>query len=54
MEVREISSKTIAFRVDEDFHTAVKMQATKEKKSLQEYVIEVLQKDIDEKAEKKE
>ena len=49
MGVNEIT-RTIAFRVDEDFHTMVKMQAVKEKKALQEYVIEVLKKDIEEKA----
>jgi predicted HicB family RNase H-like nuclease len=41
--------RTISFRVDEDFHTAVKMQAVKEKKTLQNYIIEVLKKDMEEK-----
>jgi predicted HicB family RNase H-like nuclease len=46
------NTRTISFRVDEDFHTAVKLQAVKEKKTLQEYVIETLKKDLDEKAKK--
>lgn len=49
-EVLIIAIKTIAFRVDEDFHTKVKIQATKERKTLQEYVIEVLKEDIKAKA----
>ena len=44
-------SKTIAFRVEEEFHTAVKMQAVKEKKTLQEYIIDLIKKDLEEKAE---
>jgi len=46
------SIKTIAFRIEEEFHTAVKVQAAKEKKTLQDYIIEILQKDIAEKDEK--
>ena len=45
-----IPTKTIAFRVEEQFHTLVKIQATKEGKTLQEHVIEVLQHDLDKKS----
>lgn len=48
--MNNISIKTIAFRVDEQFHTKVKIQAIKERKTLQEYIIEVLKKDMEEKA----
>jgi len=41
--------KTLAFKVDDDFHMEVKLQATREKKTLQEYVIEALKKDLKEK-----
>ena len=44
--------RTISFRVDEDFHASVKIQATKEKKSLQDYIIETLKKDMEEKSKK--
>jgi predicted HicB family RNase H-like nuclease len=52
--VRKISeTRTIAFRVDEEFHTAVKVQAAKEKKTLQDYIIEILKKDLEEKQKAK-
>lgn len=46
------SIRTIAFRVNEEFHTTVKIQAAKEKMTLQGYIIGVLKKDIEEKARK--
>lgn len=51
-EVNTIATKTIAFRVEEEFHTQVKIQATKEGKSLQEYIIKILKKDIERKTKK--
>ena len=46
------NTRTIAFRVDEEFHTAVKVQAAKEKKTLQDYIVEILKKDIEAKSQK--
>lgn len=42
-----ISQKNISFKVDEDFHTKVKIQAAKEKKSLQSLIVEVLKERIE-------
>jgi len=44
-----VSDKTIAFRVSDDFHAEVKMQAFSEKKSLQAYIIDVLARDLERK-----
>lgn len=52
-EVTDIPT-TIAFRVDDDFHAAVKIQATKEKKTLQDYIIEAIKKDMEEKAKQEQ
>ena len=41
--------KTIAFKIDPDFHVAIKIQATLEKRTLQDYIISALKKDLAEK-----
>lgn len=48
-----IKTKTFSFRVPEEFHILIKLQATKEGKTIQEYIIEILQKDIEKKKEQK-
>jgi len=43
--------KNIAFPVPDDFHVEVKIQATKEGKTIKDYIIELIQKDLDRKKE---
>jgi predicted HicB family RNase H-like nuclease len=50
MEVKKIGFKNIAFKVEDSFHMQVKIQAIKEGKTLQEYIISLLKKDIEQKA----
>lgn len=52
-EVMIIAQKTIAFRIDEELHAQIRIQAIKENKTLQEYVIQLLKKDLEQKAQKK-
>jgi len=37
----------LAFRVPDEFHTEIKLQATKEGKTLQEFAIEALRKELE-------
>ena len=39
--------KNIAFQVDDEFHKAIKIQATIEGKGIKEYVIELIKKDLE-------
>jgi predicted HicB family RNase H-like nuclease len=48
-----IAQKTIAFRIEEELHAQIRIQAIKEGKTMQEYVIELLKKDLELKAQKK-
>jgi predicted HicB family RNase H-like nuclease len=41
-----MSEKSITIRVENDLHYSVKMYATKQGKTLQEYIIEVLTDDL--------
>jgi len=47
MEVRKI--KNIAFQIPDEFHIDIKVQATKEGKSIKDYIIELIKKDLDKK-----
>lgn len=44
--------KNVAFQIDDDFHMQLKIQATKEGKTIKEYIIEIIKKDLEEKAKK--
>jgi len=41
--------KNIAFQIDEEFHIKIKIQATIEGKSIKEYIIELINDDLDKK-----
>lgn len=41
--------KNIAFPIDDKFHTEIKLQATKEGKTIKDYIIELIKKDLEEK-----
>jgi predicted HicB family RNase H-like nuclease len=47
VEVRK--TKNIAFQVDDDLHMDIKLLATKEGKSIKEYILELIKKDLNEK-----
>ena len=47
MEVRSI--KNIAFPVEDELHMAIKIQATKKGKTIKDYIIELIKKDLEEK-----
>jgi len=40
-------SKAINFKVDDELHTKIKIQATKEGKKIKEYIIELVKKDLE-------
>lgn len=44
--MRFIEEKTLAFRISEEFHTRIKIQLAKDKKTLKDYVIELIEKDL--------
>ena len=44
-----INIKNIAFQIADDFHTDIKIQATKENKSIKDYIVELIKKDLEEK-----
>jgi len=46
-------AKSITIRLDEDLHKKAKLQATEEDKTLQSYVIELIEKDLAGKKAKK-
>jgi predicted HicB family RNase H-like nuclease len=39
--------KNIAFQVDDEFHMKIKIQAAKEGKSIKEYIMEIIRKDLE-------
>ena len=41
--------KNIAFQVDDEFHTEVKIQAAKEGKTIKDYIIELIKEDLESK-----
>ena len=41
--------KNIAFQIDDEFHLKIKLQATKEGKSIKDYIVELIQKDLEQK-----
>lgn len=47
-----MSLKNVAFQIDDEFHMQLKLQATKEGKTIKEYIIEIIKKDLEEKAKK--
>ena len=49
----EVSEKTISFKVDEEFFTELKIQIAKEGKTLKDYLIELIRKDLEAKREQK-
>ena len=51
-EVNTIAQKTIAFRVEDEFHSLVKIQAIKKGKTLQDYIVDLIKTDIEKDAEK--
>lgn len=40
--------KNIAFPVDDKFHMEIKLRATKESKTIKDYIIELIKKDLEE------
>ena len=44
-----INIKNIAFRIEDELHTEIKIQATKEGKSIKEYILELVKKDLENK-----
>lgn len=42
--------KNIAFPVPEKLHMSIKLQATKEGKTIKDYIIELIEKDLEKKA----
>jgi hypothetical protein len=47
MEVKTV--RNIAFQVDNAFHTEIKIQATKEGKTIKDYIMELIKKDLENK-----
>lgn len=47
MEVRNI--KNIAFPISDELHMKIKIQATKESKTIKDYIIELIKKDLEQK-----
>ena len=45
--------KNVAFQIDDKFHTDIKIQATKEGKTIKDYIIELIKKDLEEKQKAK-
>ena len=45
--------KNIAFQIDDEFHKKIKIQATNENKSIKDYIIEIVKKDLEIKQIKK-
>lgn len=41
--------KNIAFQVEDDFHIEIKVKATKEGKTIKDYIMELIRKDLDKK-----
>ena len=41
--------KTVSFQIDDEFHKAIKIQATLEYKGIKEYIIELIKKDLESK-----
>jgi predicted HicB family RNase H-like nuclease len=41
--------KNIAFQVNDDFHMRIKIQAAKEGKSIKNYIMEIIKKDLEQK-----
>jgi len=39
--------KNVAFQIDDEFHIQIKIQATKEGKSIKDYIINLIKKDLD-------
>ncbi len=44
MEVSKI--KNISFQIDDEFHMEIKIQATKEHKTIKDYIIELIKSDL--------
>lgn len=42
-----IEIKNIAFQVEDEFHTKIKIKATKEGKTIKDYVIGLIRKDLE-------
>ncbi len=41
-----MSIKNIAFQVDDELHKRIKLQSTKEDKSIKEYIVELIKEDL--------
>lgn len=41
--------KTIAFQIEDKFHKNIKIQATKDGKTIKDYIIELIEKDLEQK-----
>lgn len=44
-----IKIKNIAFQIDDEFHKKIKIQATEEGKTIKDYIIELIKKDLEQK-----
>jgi hypothetical protein len=44
-----IKIKSIAFLIDDEFHKKIKLQATNEDKTIKNYIILLIEKDLEEK-----
>lgn len=41
-----IKIKNISFQIDDEFHMEIKIQATKEQKTIKDYIIELIRNDL--------
>jgi predicted HicB family RNase H-like nuclease len=41
--------KNIAFLIDEEFHKKIKLQSTKDNKSIKDYIIDLIKQDLEKK-----
>lgn len=39
--------KNIAFKIEDEFHKKIKLKATEEGKSIKDYIIELIEKDLE-------
>lgn len=46
-EVKKVAEKTLAIRIDGELHRRIKIYLAKTDKSLKDYVVELIEKDLD-------